>query len=292
MDNGMDGLAKALATGGSRRELFRMLSRTAVGGALVSFAAACRDAAGATSSHQRGVASQPDVDVSGGKKVCDCPCGLVSCGGVCTLLALDPLNCGACGSRCASGHICVGGVCTSVTGGSCPPGLILCNGVCTATATDPNHCGGCGRACGSGMTCASGVCLCPPGSRPVSAGGGCCIMPGAPCSSTLGALPCCGGTCLGGKCAGCPPGSVLCNGVCVDTSIDPKHCGGCGSACGPGMTCVSGVCACPAGSRRNTLPGGGCCVSQGAPCSTGLGALPCCASGAGRSGVCAGGTCA
>ncbi len=30
--------------------------------------------------------------------------------------------------------------------------------------------------------------------------------------------------------------------LCVDTKVDPDHCGGCDSPCAPDQSCVSGVC--------------------------------------------------
>lgn len=41
-----------------------------------------------------------------------------------------------------------------------------------------------------------------------------------------------------------PPLSV-CDGVCVDTSSDPSHCGGCDLPCGSGSRCVAGACVGP-----------------------------------------------
>jgi hypothetical protein len=50
--------------------------------------------------------------------------------------------------------------------------------------------------------------------------------------------------CLGATCAECP--STMCSGQCVDTSVDPGNCGGCGVACASGQVCESGACTtCP-----------------------------------------------
>lgn len=43
---------------------------------------------------------------------------------------------------------------------------------------------------------------------------------------------------------GCQP-LVDCGGVCVDTTTDPDHCGGCGNACAIGQVCVSSACVSP-----------------------------------------------
>jgi hypothetical protein len=47
--------------------------------------------------------------------------------------------------------------------------------------------------------------------------------------------------------ATCNTGYADCNGVpsdgCeVDTTTDPAHCGGCGTACAPGHSCAAGMC--------------------------------------------------
>ncbi len=44
------------------------------------------------------------------------------------------------------------------------------------------------------------------------------------------------------------PESTLCDGACVDTTLDPNHCGGCGTRCRDlafGANCVDSSCACP-----------------------------------------------
>jgi DNA-binding beta-propeller fold protein YncE len=47
--------------------------------------------------------------------------------------------------------------------------------------------------------------------------------------------------------ATCPSENTVCETVCVDTRIDPGHCGGCDLACGPGFVCIESACACPTG---------------------------------------------
>lgn len=56
----------------------------------------------------------------------------------------------------------------------------------------------------------------------------------------------------------CGPGITLCGSSCVDTSLDPSHCGGCDEACAPGEVCSAGTCAlaCAGG----TTDCGGSCV--------------------------------
>lgn len=47
--------------------------------------------------------------------------------------------------------------------------------------------------------------------------------------------------------ASCPSENTVCETLCVDTRIDPLHCGGCDLACGPGFVCKDSACACPTG---------------------------------------------
>jgi hypothetical protein len=84
-------------------------------------------------------------------------------------------------------------------------------------------------------------------------------------------------------------GTTLCGVACVDTSIDPAHCGDCPTVCGPGESCVAGACSlvCSGGT---TACGGSCadlavdplhcgaCATACAPgevCSAGACALAC-----------------
>jgi hypothetical protein len=49
--------------------------------------------------------------------------------------------------------------------------------------------------------------------------------------------------CTGGVCLKeCLPGHTRCNGVCVDPSVEPAHCGACGNACAAGTVCAGGAC--------------------------------------------------
>jgi hypothetical protein len=55
----------------------------------------------------------------------------------------------------------------------------------------------------------------------------------------------------------CAAPKVLCGGLCIDPSDDPRACGGCGRpACALGSTCVSGACRAPAscGEIRTRFP--------------------------------------
>jgi hypothetical protein len=83
-----------------------------------------------------------------------CAPGAVECLGICTSLADDPYNCGACGNVCpASSHYCDGGTCV------CPG--IVCDGQCVDPLSDSLNCGGCGQTCQVGSVCAGGICCDP-----------------------------------------------------------------------------------------------------------------------------------
>lgn len=40
----------------------------------------------------------------------------------------------------------------------------------------------------------------------------------------------------------CPMPLEVCDGACIDLNSDPRHCGGCGRACGAGWICAGGEC--------------------------------------------------
>lgn len=87
-----------------------------------------------------------------------------------------------------------------------------CDGGCVDTANDPKNCGGCGTTCDTGDAGA------PPDGGTITA------------------------ICTAGKC-GLQCGGILtlCQGSCVDTSSDPKNCGGCGTVCDAG-SCSNKIC--------------------------------------------------
>ncbi|AUX41415.1 uncharacterized protein SOCE26_028270 [Sorangium cellulosum] len=75
----------------------------------------------------------------------------------------------------------------------------------------------------------------------------------------------------------CEAPRTQCDGVCVDASTDPSHCGTCGTTCASGETCSAGVCA-PGCDDGQTSCGGECvdleteeanCGSCGAACEDG-----------------------
>jgi hypothetical protein len=83
---------------------------------------------------------------------------------------------------------------------------------------------------------------------------------------------------------------ALCNGVCVNPSVAPDNCGGCGLVCMPGQRCAQGACVCAAGRSQCSV---GCfdlqsdptnCGSCGNACGSGYCSQGACVSacGAGR----------
>jgi hypothetical protein len=136
-----------------------------------------------------------------GSYVC-CGNGQTCCGQVCTDLASDFDNCGACGHACPQPRpyeygTCIRGNCEYW----CVEGAVVCGGACTSLDSDPDNCGACGNACG--------------GSTPY---------------------------CTQGECNPCVFPFVPCGGVCVDPSSDRNNCGACGIQCADNEVCFGGFC--------------------------------------------------
>jgi hypothetical protein len=67
-------------------------------------------------------------------------------------VATDTQNCGACGTKCATGATC-NGTC------ACPGAQQVCGGACVDTKADAQNCGACGTKCGADETCSAGSCV-------------------------------------------------------------------------------------------------------------------------------------
>lgn len=209
------------------------------------------------------------------------------CGGTCTDLKTDSMNCGTCGKACAMGASCVQGTC------QCMTGMTMCNGACVDTKTDLMNCGKCGTTCaasdagalkGGGMwTCNNGTCdiTCSPPKK-ACVPNGCFDLQADNTNCGSCGNDCGGNLCLQGTC--CNQGEVACNMMCTNTQTDTNNCGMCGNKCNTG-TCTAGKCCskpptgncahalCTSGTKlANNCDGTGCvqkvCASDSYCCNT------------------------
>ena len=153
---------------------------------------------------------------------------------------------------CDGALICVEGVCkqdegpeAGSEGGPCYPndtcdGALVCvEGVCKQdqgpeAGTEDGPCYP-NDTCNEGLACVEGVCEVDEGPAAGSEGGPC--LPGGACD---GDLSCVDGLCVDAPLT-CEAPEELCGEVCVDTRIDPDHCGACDRSC-LGGGCVTGEC--------------------------------------------------
>ncbi len=147
---------------------------------------------------------------------------------------------------------------------NCEPPLMLCGMNCVNPQSDPRYCGDCETSCPIGYVCEVGSCINPGDCRTNSVG----------CSG----LTYCdedSGNCLPGceeaqQCSGehevcdsdthecvCGPTFERCDGLCVNTQIDPTYCGECTLSCLQGQTCVAGICRDAGDCRTNGVGCGG-----------------------------------
>jgi hypothetical protein len=172
-----------------------------------------------------------------------CSPGWNDCGGVCTDIGGDFLNCGGCGMACPGGWNCCasqcsnptadtvncgvcGNVCTVANGAAkcalrscaiaaCNPGWADCNGAYAdgcETHTDNNvlNCGACNNACfipRAMAMCIGGMCNI-----------GVCLPPYGDCNR------------------------LVADGCETNLGSDNANCGACGMACPSGKNCVNGMC--------------------------------------------------
>ncbi|HEY5242185.1 MAG TPA: hypothetical protein VIJ22_11990, partial [Polyangiaceae bacterium] len=158
-------------------------------------------------------------------------------------------------------------------GGCTAPTTQLCNGTCV-DPTQPSHCGSSCTMCpgpdsGAGQaTCTAGTCTLGCSSPTTNCGGscvneqtdpqhcgGCNACPGP--DAGVGSATCSGGNC-GYECAADGGTPVSCGSLCVNTTTDPKNCGGCTTEC---AAPTNGMASCAPGTD-----GGGAC---GVACSSG-----------------------
>ena len=177
-----------------------------------------------------------------------CSSNQTECGGSCTSVQTDNLNCGACGKSCGNGQTCNNGSC------SCSNGYLSCNGSCVASNAD--NCGSCGMKCSNGQVCNNGSCSssCPSGSMMCSDNACSSNSDPAHCGTSCTACGT-GASCSNGSCGCSVSGQQLCNGTCIDTTSNSNNCGSCGHACSGG-SCSNGVCVSSTGSGGNTGSGG------------------------------------
>ena len=171
---------------------------------------------------------------------CVCSAPLVDCGGSCVDRTTNPMHCGACGRRCATGEPCSNGYC-----GVNPFDL----------NSDPDHCGAVGNRCAS-RNCEAGMCkpclgtICSDRCVNTSSDAQNCGACGRVCASKA---------CNAGTCASCAVAE--CAGQCVDSAVDPLNCGACDNRCYHGAKCNAGVCVSPPVFTLSTangyyMPGG------------------------------------
>lgn len=179
-----------------------------------------------------------------------CPTGQQFCNGDCTLLQIDPDNCGVCGVRCPIGQVCSLGAC----GTDCAGGTSKCGDLCVNLMSDQQNCGACGKACPAGQVCdGAGTCKlsCPAETQDCS---GACI------DTKTSQQHCgtCGNACSGGQvCDGtgncstsCATDRINCDGACIDPKTDEAFCGASGNCtggnagdvCSDAENCQNGVC--------------------------------------------------
>ncbi|MCC7539622.1 MAG: hypothetical protein IT379_25595 [Deltaproteobacteria bacterium] len=149
------------------------------------------------------------------------------------------------GSLCTRGERCIEAVCTAEETTACRVGVEPCReavcdpatGGCTTVPSEP------GRACDDGDACTHATVCQADGS--CGGGIGCGGDDGNPCTTRLcdPGRGCVDAPVTDG--AGCGAARSCCGGACVATDGDPRHCGGCGQACGSpsAPSCVRGACA-------------------------------------------------
>lgn len=171
-----------------------------------------------------------------------CGSGATMCGSSCTVTAIDPNNCGACGTVCGQGEVCSNGQCAL----TCNGGATMCGQSCVDTLHDPAHCGGCDKPCGADEVCNAGTCAFECSGGAMQCGQSCVDTQNDPmnCGSCGKACDTAQEVCAAGQCvAACGAGGqTKCGDICVDIKTDVNHCGQCDKACAADETCTLGSC--------------------------------------------------
>ncbi|MGD0680396.1 MAG: hypothetical protein ABSC94_33915, partial [Polyangiaceae bacterium] len=259
---------------------------------------------------------------------CVCPSGTHSCGTGTAAKCLSNTSTSSCGTTsCSVCPVPAGGLSTcdgTSCGQSCPDAgtSTLCpagggaNAACVDLKTNASNCGACGAACSTvhatescaASTCGSVVCSAGYGNCDGLASNGCeidldnnasnCGSCGHVCSGTGASEVCTNAACTVSTCtvagtANCDGNAA--NGCEVNTTDDPKNCGGCGDACSTNNateSCVASKCVittCTAGFKDcdgnasngcevNTTDDANNCGACGTKCSQANGTGTCVAS--------------
>jgi len=168
-----------------------------------------------------------------GNCISTCSEGESCCNGMCVDTTIDPLNCGACGHKCALCEDCEQENCFPTgtpcgTTDCCKEGETCCQGQgrCRDLQTDRNNCKTCGEPCKASQICQGGVCQCPDGrvSEICSCADIDCGL-NAECCTMLDGRPACRPT----PAVACPP---ECAGCCTGYPCPlPPVCVGPGQSC-------------------------------------------------------------
>jgi len=148
-----------------------------------------------------------------------------------------PIDCGESFVQDPISCLCVCSSSTIACGQNCCPSGSACDqatGTCGCPA-GTEQCGtNCVSGCGPDQFLDFDSCTC----MNSGGGGGSCLAVGQTCG---GHNDCCEGYCAGGTCQIC--GFEVCGDWgCVDTSLDPHHCGGCYAQCFSPGVCINGFC--------------------------------------------------
>ncbi|GAB4109619.1 MAG: hypothetical protein OHK0013_45210 [Sandaracinaceae bacterium] len=212
-------------------------------------------------------------DNRGGGGTARCPttcssvqmCCPTATGNACVDYFTNAAHCGGCGNVCASGQICVGGMC--MTTSTFPDASVDARTV----GTDAPIPSACSPACGADFQCCGSTCVARDGAGGTSdpsfsncgACGRACTASTANRCGRFGTMTTCmcgsGPACdarLGETCALGTSGDY----ECLRTDI-PENCGSPPVRCNTGESCEGGRCVC--GSTGAACPAGQTCVSSG-----------------------------